>query len=137
MEERRPIMPIVKEVTRRLKLNNYSIRRIESDLKQAGISDISRGKLIRLFYTSEKNNQDFLNSVDDTIEAVLNLLGITSKDLYQSLLDQYRGNTTEMSRFIQDPDAMPYLKEAYNKYKADKLEKQIQELQDQIKKLRE
>ena len=137
MDERRPIMPIVKEITRRLKLNNYSIRKIESDLKRSGISDISRGKLIRLFYTSEKNNQDFLNSVDDTIEAVLNLLDLTSKDLYQSLLDQYTGNTTEMSRFIQDPDATPYLKEAYNKYKADKLEKQIQELQDQIKKLRE
>lgn len=137
MGTRRPILEVVREISRRLKLKGYSIRRVEADLKKIGITNINRGKIIRLFYVSEKNNQDFLNNADDTIEAVLTLLDLTSQDIYQTLLEQCTEYDTEMINFIQSPEATPYLKQAYNQYKADKLEGEIKQLQEQIKKLRE
>ena len=137
MGTRRPILEVVREISRRLKLRGYSIRRFEADLKKIGITNINRGKIIRLFYVSEKNNQDFLNNADDTIEAVLTLLDLTSQDIYQTLLEQCTDYNTEMIDFIQTPEAVPYLKQAYNQYKADKLESEIKQLQEQIKKLRE
>ena len=137
MGTRRPILEVVREISRRLKLRGYSIRRVEADLKKIGITNINRGKIIRLFYVSEKNNQDFLNNADDTIEAVLTLLDLTSQDIYQTLLEQCTDYNTEMIDFIQTPEAVPYLKQAYNQYKADKLESEIKQLQEQIKKLRE
>ena len=137
MGTRRPILEVVREISRRLKLKGYSIRRVEADLKKIGINNINRGKIIRLFYVSGKNNQDFLNNADDTIEAVLTLLDLTSQDIYQTLLEQSTEYDTEMINFIQNPEAVPYLKQAYSQYKADKLESEIKQLQEQIKKLRE
>ena len=135
MSDRRPLLDIVKEISRRLKLQNYSVRRLETDLKNIGV-EINRGKLLRLFYNSEKNNQDFLNNTDDTIEAVLSLLELTNKDIYKSLLGKSLNYDTEFSNFINDPEAKPFLNEAFNKYKANKLEEQVKELQRQIEKLR-
>lgn len=137
MSTRRPIMKIVKEVTRKLRLKGYSIRKIEEELLNLGFNNINRGKLIRTFYTSNKNQQEYLNSVDDTIEAVLTWLDLTEEDLFISLLDQSSESRIpkDISDFIRDPDGMIYLREAYKKYKADKLEKEIEAIREQIRRL--
>ena len=110
MTTRRPLMLIVKEITRRLKSRGYSIRGLEKDLKEIGFDDINRGKLIRLFYTSDKNQQDFLNNCDDTIEAVLTLLNITEEDLFMAVLNKSIVGDAGFPGFLKDPDAKPLLK---------------------------
>lgn len=150
MNLRRPLMLIVKEITHNLKQHGYSIRALENDLANKGCGDISRGKLIRLFYTSEKNQQAFLNSTDDTIEAVLTLLNITSKDLFSSIMNQYYKenniyqhfedneelkNKKGFIEFLKNPDAMPYLKRAYKQYTQDQIREELEQIRKELEKV--
>ena len=91
--------------------------------------------IYRTFYTKD-DAQYFLNSADDTIEAVLTVLGITSEDLMQSIISKeeetYPDEIKEIMEFVRKPESMPYLKLAYAQYKVNVAEENVKRLEAAI-----
>lgn len=135
MYNRRPLLLIIKEIEKRIKEKDFSVRSLEWELSQRGFNNINRGKIYRTFYTKD-DAQYFLNSADDTIEAVLTVLGITSEDLMQSIISKeeetYPDEIKEIMEFVRKPESMPYLKLAYAQYKVNVAEENVKRLEQAI-----
>ena len=135
MYNRRPLLLIIKEIEKRIKEKDFSVRSLEWELNERGFKNINRGKIYRTFYTKD-DAQYFLNSADDTIEAVLTVLGITSEDLMQSIISKeeetYPDEIKEIMEFVRKPESMPYLKLAYAQYKVNIAEENVKRLEQAI-----
>lgn len=135
MYNRRPLLLIIKEIEKRIKEKDFSVRSLEWELNERGFKNINRGKIYRTFYTKD-DAQYFLNSADDTIEAVLTVLGITSEDLMQSIISKeeetYPDEIKEIMEFVHKPESMPYLKLAYAQYKVNIAEENVKRLEQAI-----
>ena len=135
MYNRRPLLLIIKEIEKRIKEKDFSVRSLEWELNERGFKNINRGKIYRTFYTKD-DAQYFLNSADDTIEAVLTVLGITSEDLMQSIISKeeetYPDEIKEIMEFVRKPESMPYLKLAYAQYKVNVAEENVKRLEQAI-----
>ena len=133
MYNRRPLLMIIKEIENKIKEKEFSVRSLEWELDRHGFKNINRGKIYRTFYTKD-DGQYFLNSADDTIEAVLTILGLTAEDLMRTIIkkeeDKYPEDIKEIMDFVHSPESLPYLKLAYAQYKANIA-------QDNVKRLRE
>ena len=133
MYNRRPLLMIIKEIENKIKEKEFSVRSLEWELDRHGFKNINRGKIYRTFYTKD-DGQYFLNSADDTIEAVLTILGLTAEDLMREIIkkeeDKYPEDIKEIMEFVHSPESLPYLKLAYAQYKANIA-------QDNVKRLRE
>lgn len=133
MYNRRPLLMIIKEIENKIKEKEFSVRSLEWELDRHGFKNINRGKIYRTFYTKD-DGQYFLNSADDTIEAVLTILGLTAEDLMREIIkkeeNKYPEDIKEIMDFVHSPESLPYLKLAYAQYKANIA-------QDNVKRLRE
>jgi len=134
MFNRKPLMLIVKEIERIMRERDYSIRSLEQELDRCGYGDITRGKIYRTFYTKD-GRQFFLNSADETIEAVLTVLGLTSEDIMKNIVGgekQYTGELKEIMEWTKTQEAEPYLKLAYTKYKAKQMEIEAERIEKSL-----
>ena len=113
MYNRRPLLMIIKEIENKIKEKEFSVRSLEWELDRHGFKNINRGKIYRTFYTKD-DGQYFLNSADDTIEAVLTILGLTAEDLMREIIkkeeDKYPEDIKEIMEFVHSPESLPYLK---------------------------
>ena len=132
MFNRKPLMSIIKEIERLIKEKKYTIRSLEQELDRAGYDEITRGKIYRTFYTKD-GRQFFLNSADETIEAVLTVLGITSEDVMRNIIHEddmvYTGELKEIMDWVHRPEAEPYLKLAYAQYKTHLMAQEVERMQ--------
>jgi len=129
---RKPLMTIIKEIERIIKEKKYTVRSLEQELDRAGYDEITRGKIYRTFYTKD-GRQFFLNSADETIEAVLTVLGLTSEDIMRNIVNKdnsiYTGELKEIMDWANKPEAEPYLKLAYAQYKKKLMELEVERIQ--------
>jgi len=137
MYNRRPLLTIVKAIERKIKERDYSIRSLEQELDKKGYDKITRGKIFRTFYTKD-GRQFFLNSADDTIEAVLDVLGMTAEDVMRDILqreeNEYPEDVKEIFKFARKPEALPYLRLAYAQYKAREAELEVERIKEELSK---
>lgn len=139
MEENRLMIRIVSEIKKIMDEKHLSSRDLEAICEKHGFKGVTRSKIIRAFYTGE-GRQFFLNSTDDTINAVLTSLGYTGDDILKRLLygnlELANGDGTfnkELREFLKNDNFIPYLKLAYAQCKADETKKELEKIQEQLK----
>ena len=133
---RRPVSMITKEIYKIIKERNYSIRSISDDAQKLGYEYMNRGVVNRNFYEGA-DKQLFVTKLDDYIEAILAVVGLTSEDLFERLITNQNISPAipkEISNFLNEEDALPYIKMAYIQYEKDKLEKELQAIRTEINK---
>ena len=133
---RRPVSRITREIYKIIKEKNYSIRSISDKAQKLGYDYMNRGVVNRNFYEGV-DKQLFITKLDDYIEAILAVVGLTSDDLFERLLTNTEINPSipkEISNFVNNEEALPYIKIAYIQYKKDKLEKELQALKTEVNK---
>ena len=127
---RRPVGKVITEVYKIIKEKNYSIRSISEKAQSIGCDYMNRGVVGRNFYEGA-DKQLFIKKLDDYIEAILTVTGLTNDDLFRRII---RGDIeNEMIQrdvigFINNPESIPYIKMAYIQYKRDKLEEELRDL---------
>ena len=135
MYNRRPIMDIMSLIHSIIKEKGYSARSMSESMEALGFES-NRGKIDRAFY-SGKDKQVYIQNLDDTIEGVLAVFGMTAEDLYEILLKKERESIPdelqEIVAFTRKPEAIPYLKLAYAQYKAKKASQEVERMQRALK----
>jgi hypothetical protein len=137
MESRRPVEQILKDIKRRMekrKLGSVAL----SDLIEAtdGCKKVGRGKIDRLFYPGI-NRSVYVDTIDDTLESILTVFGITIEDVFDSILGRAKKDLSEeemeIHEFVNNPEAIPYIKIAMKQYKIKKAQEEIERLQKEMK----
>ena len=129
MYRRRPVTEIVNKIRELIKKNEYGSLSLSNKIVSTGINkSMNHGRIERAFYQGV-NKLSYVKSLDDTIESVLTLFGLTCEDLYTMLLeDSTKGFDKEQREFLEfigNPDAKPFIKIAMAKYKIKKLEDEV------------
>ena len=135
MDNRRPVKQILVEIKRKMeqkKLGSVAL----SELIEANGRSVGRGKIDRLFYGGV-NRSVYVDAIDDTVEAILEVFGMTTEDLFKSILNEDSKVRTqeekELIDFALDEKARPYLKVAMAQYKIKRAEEELEKLKSQIK----
>lgn len=140
MVTRRLLVRIVEEIRRVFGERGISSRELSELCGKHGYDKITRSKILRAFYV-EEGRQFFLNNTDDTIEGVLDVLGVTGDDILERILKEDNDPTKEIPgtnlpqeviEFIKTKEAEPYLKLAYAQYKTQQNKKELERLQQEI-----
>ena len=132
--DRRPIGKIVAEVYKIIKERNYSIRSIADKAQEIGFKYMNRGVVDRNFYEGAEK-QLFIKKLDDYIEAILTVVGLTNEDLFKRAIEEEITDgiiNRDIIRFVRNPESLPYIKMAYIQYKKDKLEEELQNIKSEI-----
>lgn len=132
MYRRKPVTEIVEKIRELIKKNSYGALSLSNKIKSTGIRpDMNPGRIERAFYQSV-NRLSYVKSLDDTIDAVLTLFGLTNEDLYKMLLEgnveEFDKEEKEFMKLIKDPEARPFLRLAMAQYQLRKIEKEIGKL---------
>lgn len=138
MYRRRPVREIVDKIRELIKEKNYGALSLANKIQSLGISeDVNRGRIERAFYSGQ-SKLSYIASLDETIEAVLTVFGLTNEDLYNMLLDnppEIKFDLgDEMLEFVNNPEAVPFLKNALTQYKIHKAEQEIEKLRKELNK---
>lgn len=142
MITRRLLVRIVTEIKKIMDEKDVSSRELEDMCKKNGFPTVTRSKILRAFYVGN-GKQFFLNSTDTTIEAVLTSLGYTGDDVIDRIVKTDNhvevscNVSNEIREFVQNQEAVPYLKMAYTQFKLNQakieFEKIRNEMQEQIR----
>ncbi len=132
MNNRRPVSEIMAKVKEVIKENGYGALSLSDKIVSTGIKkDMNRGRIERAFYHGV-NQLSYVQSLDDTLEAILTLFGLDSKDIYLMLLNNdtkgYSEEEKMFMEFVKDPKAKPFIKLAMAQYK-------LKQAEDEIKKI--
>lgn len=132
MYRRRPVSEIMLKVKQLIKKNGYGALSLSDKIVSSGIRpDMNRGRIERAFYHGV-NQLSYVQSLDDTLESILTLFGLTNEDLYEMLLnDNLEGMSEEDNMcidFAKNPQARPFIKLAMAQYKLKQAEKELEKL---------
>lgn len=132
MYRRRPISEIMLKVKQLIKKNGYGALSLSDKIVSSGIRpDMNRGRIERAFYHGV-NQLSYVQSLDDTLESILTLFGLTNDDLYEMLLNDNLEGMSEEDKmcidFAKNPQARPFIKLAMAQYKLKQAEKELEKL---------
>ena len=137
MERRRPISEIMAKIKEIIKQNGYGAASLSDKIVDTGIKpDMNRGRIERAFYHGV-NQLSYVQSLDDTLEAILTLFGLTTDDIYRMLLNKEPEYVDEEERalveFAKDPNTRQYMKLAIAQYKVKKAQEELEKINSEIK----
>ncbi len=137
MENRRPISEIMAKIKEIIKQNGYGAASLSDKIVDSGIKpDMNRGRIERAFYHGV-NQLSYVQSLDDTLEAILTLFGLTTDDVYRMLLKKEPEYMDEEERlyveFARDPETRQFMKIAMAQYKLKMAQEELEKLNKEIK----
>ena len=137
MVNRRPVSEIMAKIKELIKQNGYGAASLSDRIVDTGIKpDMNRGRIERAFYHGV-NQLSYVQSLDDTLEAILTLFGLTSDDIYRMLLRKEFEYKDEEERicveFARNPETRQFVKVAMAQYKLKKAQEELEKLNNEIK----
>ena len=138
MYNRRPLNAIFEVIRKEIKTKNWSILRFADEAQKRGFDNITRGKVQRTFWPDEGANS-YINHLDDYIECALTIIGLTSDDILNKVIQTDRRgipkDLLDVIEWSRRPEALPYLKLAYAQFKLDEATREANRIKKEIEEL--